>query len=187
MLFVFVVVILRVLTNSLTLSRSLEWLETLERDIVIHDIPINQVKDRLEREYLGSELGSWLQARVEEIKNRAEALERFESEARSKFAEIRTLDSELMFERMGRIEALTISLEKHHQELGALFDPLSKWLRKTYENPFQDPHLREVAKRTANDLARVMERATEASRRTIGDFKAMLKELRPTEERRGKK
>ena len=171
---VFIVIIIRTLLGSLTQQRSLEWLENLERDIVIHNITELEIRDRLEREYLGRELGALLKQRVDEARIRADALQRFTAEAEAKLEEISRLDANLVYERAGRIKDILTSLETKRDELRAQWFPLSKWLAKAIEAPMQDPYLRDLAIRTAKELGRETERGLDASGACVDKIKKVV-------------
>jgi hypothetical protein len=140
------------LLSTLTLPRSLEWLERLERDIVIHDIGAKEIEERIETEYLGREIGAWLQHHLRLVRERAAAVHNFANAATSQLSDIRVLDPELRYEKLGRLEALSTEGRSLSDALYAAWNPLSDWLSRANQNILLEVELKDLLKRTQLEL-----------------------------------
>jgi hypothetical protein len=174
----FIVVILWQLVMTLPMHRSLDGLERLERDIILHNIEVEAIKDRLEREYLGTQLGALLQRRVADLKEQADDLQHFAESAQEKLAEIEHLGADFRHEKEGRVGDLLDSLEPRVRALENHWTGLGPWLKGAYDSPIHDRYLRDLAKKTLAELGAHMARAIGAAKLTLDNIRATREKIK---------
>jgi hypothetical protein len=177
MILVFSLVIIQVLLNSLLLPSSLQWLERLERDIVIHRLAEPEVRTRLEKYLLGQELGAWLQERVSAVKTLVEELSGFSNDSQSTLREIQMLGHGGEVAKIGRLREIATTLGNKTKAFEMEWQPLAEWLMKVAENPALDIYLRDLARAASGSITSDAGKAVGAARILSGRILSIVDEL----------
>ena len=124
--------------SFLSKADQLRALERLERDIVLHDVDIPEIKRRLEEDYLGREFSSWLQEQVAEIETSSRALAELIDQTPKFFEDLNSLDKSLMHECAGRINEFQSKVQKLANVVRSSQEQLKKRLNKLLERAKND-------------------------------------------------
>ena len=120
------------LLKSFNTTRTLDLLNKLERDIVIHGLSEVEIKQRLQDEYYGNEFQSWVLERISLIKMHVADFEGLLNIKNQFVEEVCSLDTNLKFERNGRVEEyknkVVSALEIINQESAKLETCLKNFL-----------------------------------------------------------
>ena len=120
------------LLKSFNTTRTLDLLNKLERDIVIHGLSEVEIKQRLQDEYYGNEFQSWVLERISLIKMHVADFEGLLNIKKQFVEEVCSLDTNLKFERNGRVEEyknkVVSALEIINQESAKLETCLKNFL-----------------------------------------------------------
>ncbi|NOS97921.1 MAG: hypothetical protein HOP25_05560 [Methylotenera sp.] len=100
-------------------SNTLDLLNKLERDIVLHEISEEEIKLRLQDEYYGNEFQSWVVEQISNIRDISTELQsKIENLENFKY-ELNLVNKELRFERQGRVE-------EYRKNIGTQLEKLMK-------------------------------------------------------------
>jgi hypothetical protein len=166
--------VLLALVSTLFLPRSLDSLERLERDIVIHGIDASEIRERLQVEHLGSAIGDWLNAQVIRIRRRISDLELSLTTAEEHMSQATSLDQNLRNERTGRLSELVADITARTGELRSDWDPLSDWLQRVASHPAKDRFLQEVVQETSGTLKDEVEQSLQQATDRLIESRRLL-------------
>lgn len=151
------------LLSSYRSTNALPFLEKLERDIIMHNLTDAQIRSRLETEYLGEELGTWIGTQAALIREAVNDLVVFCSTIDEKISDMSKLEANLVFEKTGRARSITYKLKRYMDSLDEVWDPFQRWLvfsgHTTRGDPYVDDQIKaallevEMLEAQANDLA----------------------------------
>jgi hypothetical protein len=168
---------IEVILSSVHAQGRLSLLSTLERDILMHDLPVEEIRTRLENDLIGSELGDWAKRRVEKIRAAHNEITGFCEEVGVTLQQVEALDVSLKFERKGRLNQCVTRLDSLIDELNSCWEPLNSWLSSCKTQPFRDPYITRVVQGTLDDLSPLMQSAVQAARSSLATLKARIKEI----------
>lgn len=163
--------------SGLHKESGLELLSTLERDILMHDLPVEEIRARLESDLIGSELGDWAKRRVEKVRSVHNEIAKFREEVDETLEQVLALDKSLKYERQGRLMQCSTRLEGLIDELNSCREPLNKWLTGCKNQPFRDPYINKVIKETLVDFSALMQSAVDAAQGSLAKLRSCLKEI----------
>lgn len=149
--FSIIIIATRFIVTLQSLPVSLDYLVKLERDIVLHDLSVEEIKNRLTQDYLGAELGGWLKQRVTKINVAFDELSLLMSTIDERLKEIDTLNPDLKYEIRGRVEVLINELGDRNAQLGKLIAPFNKWAESVISGP-TDPYVRSLLSQALRDV-----------------------------------
>ncbi len=135
-----------------TNKKSLELINSLERDIIFHNIDFDQAKEVLNAHYLGTYLGDFLQETLDNLKNEHKELCQKLEKTSSLVAEIKQLEPEFKFEKEGRIKSYISDIEKRFENYRSQIKPLLNWLNSKIKQHSRDDHLKEIIEPIIEDL-----------------------------------
>jgi len=98
-------------------ANTLDLLNKLERDIVLHNISEEEIKLKLQEEYYGNEFQGWVAEQIAEIKEKSVELNDQLNMMGSFKRDLTLISKELKFERTGRIENYKKNIESLLGEL----------------------------------------------------------------------
>ncbi len=167
---------LTMLMKSYRASNALAFFEKLERDIVMHGLSEAEIRDRLEQEYLGSELGAWIGKQVGLIKEYAADLNAYCASVNERIDEVRKVDATHTFERMGRLRSIINGLETRLDTLTGAWTPMQRWLTYSNLTARNDSYAETHIKAALNELVDLRARAAEAARESLRKVKVCAQE-----------
>ncbi|MBF4986651.1 hypothetical protein [Methylophilus sp. 14] len=125
-------------------SNTLQLLNKLERDIVLHNLGEKEIKKRLQEEYFGNEFHTWLTDQFNEINELVSVLEAKLSSFNTFESELDLIDKGLKFERVGRIGNYQDDLNENLKSLNKLNTELTNSLRNCLLSVRRDNYLKSV-------------------------------------------
>ena len=163
--------LLRRQSAQITLSN----LERLERDIIIHRIEENEIKQRLEEEFLEHELGEWLKLKLSEVRQKADSLLQQSQEADQFCEDYNELEQGLRYEKFGRMQEYMDKLKTKLNEYIEKFNRLWKWLDFAMQIPNikTDSYLIEILSNTTKDLNDIRKEVCDKVKSAIGKIEAL--------------
>lgn len=117
------------LIRASTEHRFARSLDRIERDLVLHEIDVQDARQRLEDELLGCHFGGWLSNRLLEVRNAVDDLTRFADQSEKAIDEIIAIDPSYRLERDGRIQQFRAFVSSKHKAYLDRARPLLNWLR----------------------------------------------------------
>lgn len=109
-------------------SEYLEKIGALERDIIFHELSDNEIKDRIQNEFIGQEFGEWLKTKINEVTKSATALNELSKTIVTDLEQIEALPRDFKYEQDGRLDKLLSDLETTFQNYQNIVQPLLNWL-----------------------------------------------------------
>lgn len=92
--------------DNISSSNKYKWLENLETEIYLEDLSENEIKERLDREYLGVKILKWISLQNGKINTiTSEFLDLIKEETEN-LESITTIDKSFQHERIGRLEEI---------------------------------------------------------------------------------
>lgn len=158
---------LTLLMKSYRATNSLALFEKLERDIIMHNLSDAQIRDRLEAEYLGQELGAWIGTQVALIRNHATDLDSFCVTIDERIKEIKNIEIAHQYERVGRIRSITDGLRKRVNTLAEAWKPFQRWLTYTNLMARTDSYAENHIKSALTELSELRNKATKEAERSL--------------------
>lgn len=168
---------IEVILSGVHVQGRLSLLATLERDILMHDLSVEEIKARLENDLIGSELGDWAKRQVERVRAKHNELTGFCEEVVQILQQVSELDVSLTFERRGRLEQCVDRMEQLTNELNESWEPVNLWLNSFKNQPFLDPYIKQVVQGALDDLTPLMRSAASAAKHSLGLLRSQAKEL----------
>ncbi len=123
-IFVFFILILSFF-NALSSNNKFDWLKNLEMEIYLDDLSESDIKERLEREYIGYNVLKWISKRRALLNTVSNECLNLLKEEKSKVEEIRKIDDKFLYEKTGRIEGICNNIMKKGEEYFSLFKETS--------------------------------------------------------------
>jgi hypothetical protein len=117
------------LWNLRTAEVRVDAFDALERDILFHDVCVDDAKKRIADEYLGHEMGDWLRARLYSLKLTAENLISMAKDADKAMIDIESINVTYTAERKSRLNNYLKKIETTFDEYDKECDKLLKWLK----------------------------------------------------------
>lgn len=135
----------------------------LERDIILQDLSVDEIRTRFVEQLIGQDASQWLDGLLAELKASNESLEKFHGTARRQLQEIQGINPTYSAERLSRATKLVDELQKqtakHKLQFGQFRFRLELFF-DTYLGPKERQALslwkREFSK-TADDCLRIIE------------------------------
>ncbi|UCV17639.1 hypothetical protein [Ferribacterium limneticum] len=169
--------IAEVVLSGIRRQERLSVLATLERDILMHDLSAEEIKIRLEDDFIGCELGDWAKRQVELVRAAHTSISTYCKDAQDVLLQVSQLDPSLRFERIGRIKQCVKLLDSKIDELNGCWEPLNAWLIGCKSQPFLDPYIAQIVEGTLADLSPLMQTAVRMARNSLELLKKRLEEL----------
>lgn len=116
-------------------SNRTRGIELLERDIVFHDLSTEQIRNRIQQEFIGHEIGEWLTIKLDEVRKLAAEVEKLADGVADLELELKKLPPNLLFERHGRIAEYSNKLNAASQKYNDKITPLMNWLNAVRAAP----------------------------------------------------
>lgn len=146
------------LSNQRAQSSRIEQILSLERDVVFHDLSDEDIKFRIQEEFIGHEFGDWLNNKVSEIRVESSKLIESAEAAISESAEIIALPESLIYERSGRVSKLLDNLESGFNCYKSKVGPLLDWMRPIADSSgTYDKHIVETIFKIFGELKKINE------------------------------
>ena len=142
---------------SIAQEEALTALLRIERDAVIHDLPAEEIRKRIESDYLGQALGGWLNEQLTELRQLRASLTTACNRYPELDATLRKVDPSLIYERKGRLLAYIHELKELVANLFRKWTPLAAWMRAMLDRPTIDGYVRGLLKDAYGDETRHLE------------------------------
>ncbi|MCB4358790.1 hypothetical protein [Quatrionicoccus australiensis] len=168
---------LEVILSGIHRQERLSVLEILERDILMHDLSSEEIKNRLEDDLIGCELGDWAKRQVEQVRSANTLVIENCKDVKNIIKQIMELDPSLKFERAGRISNCINKIDETITKLNTNWLPLHNWLASCKNQPFKDPYIAKVVDSTLNDLSPLINSSVNMARESINLLKQRLAEI----------
>lgn len=168
---------IEVILSGIRRQERLSVLATLERDILMHDLSPEEIKARLEDEFIGCELGDWAKRRVEQVRAAHTSISAYCKEAQEVLQQVSALDPSLKYERIGRIKHCVNQLGSKIDELNEHWEPLNAWLTGCKTQASLDPYIIKVVEGTLADLSPLMQTSVKMARSSLDLLKKRLTDL----------
>lgn len=160
--------------KNFTYTNTLDLLDKLERDIVLHNISEEEIKLRLQEEYYGNEFQGWVVEQIVEIKKRSVELNAELDVLESFKGDLNLISKELKFERIGRIESYKKNIESLLGELTTKCNELSKCLGGFAAQVKSDKYLTSVINENSADIKKILSSAEVRATQTIKELEQLL-------------
>lgn len=146
------------LSHQRAQSSRIDQILSLERDVVFHDLSDEEIKFRIQEEFIGHEFGDWLNSKVTEIRVETSKLIESAEAAISESAEIIALPETLIYERSGRVSKLLDNLEAGFNSYKSKVEPLLDWMRPIASSSgTYDKHIVETIFKIFGELKKINE------------------------------
>ena len=97
--------------DNISSSNKYKWLENLETEIYLEDLSENEIKEKLDREYLGVKILKWISLQDGKINTiTSEFLDLIKEETEN-LESITTIDKSFQHERIGRLEEIDVRVK----------------------------------------------------------------------------
>jgi len=97
--------------DNISSSNKYKWLENLETEIYLEDLSENEIKEKLDREYLGVKILKWISLQDGKINTiTSEFLDLIKEETKN-LESITTIDKSFQHERIGRLEEIDVRVK----------------------------------------------------------------------------
>lgn len=158
-------------------------LDNLERDIILHNLEGEEIKRRLEYSFFGQEIGSWLEDKLNNVKDKSENLLRKSRSVDDFIAEIKAIDPSMTLEIKGRIDRYNDQIEADLDQYAKDSSALAIWLRNAIDmnQKFMEEHLIKMMEKTIEDLYGISEEVRIAVKKTTGKMRASIESIFPHE------
>lgn len=93
-------------------TTNLKILDSIERDILFHELDFDEAKKRLDQGYLGIYLGDWLQQNIEDLEKHYIAFEEKLEDSKTLINELLKLEPSMRYEKEGRVKEYLDELER---------------------------------------------------------------------------
>lgn len=144
--------------NNFNNSNTLQLLNKLERDIVLHGLPEDEIKRRLQEEYFGSEFHSWVAERFKELNQHELSLREKLASFDAFEAEINSIDVALVYERRGRLESFKGDLKERFDLVNTCREKLMQCLKNCLRFTASDEYLKSFINEKIDDCDKLVER-----------------------------
>ncbi len=136
-----IAMVLQLFLSFLAESDKLETLDNLERDIVLHGIPVTEIKLRLQDEHLGHEFSSWLSAQMATLEDDTKELNIVLNKESEFFQRLSKIDRIHKHDRMDLITEYETELNLCCEKIENLREKLNKCFVKLLESVKHDSYL----------------------------------------------
>lgn len=158
---------LAMLMKSYRAANSLALFEKLERDIIMHNLTDSQIRDRLEAEYLGQELGGWIGSQIKLIRSHAMELDSFCAAVAERVKEIRSIEVAHKYERAGRLKSINEGIGNRVNILAEAWKPFQRWLTYTDWMARTDSYAESHVKSALTELSELRNKAINEAERSL--------------------
>ena len=174
-----VTLILLILLTSTRSDRTSERLEALERDIVLHNLEQDKIRERIQDELLGYEAGEWLRNKVSQVRQKAEQIRDVTGKAVELKQTILEINPEFTHEQLGRVADYTSRLKKLTIEYNDDFDRLGKWINFNIQmvRIYKDSSLTNLFNDVYRSLSEVHEGISRDVNIAVHEVEAAIKEV----------
>jgi hypothetical protein len=163
------------LFRSQSESDRIAKINELERDIVFHDIPVDEIRNRLQEDFLGHELGEWLRNRVNQVRLEAVSLNQMSEKTKELRAALEALPQDLQYERSGRLDDYMTKLDSQFNTYNKKIRLLLDWLNIVISRSgTYKPNTIAILKEIFDDLKTINELTTTKSRTAIAELKEII-------------
>lgn len=161
----FLIYIISAILMKLGGSSILTGLEKLERDILLYDLSEDEIKERLEEEYLGIEFGKWLSDKIDHLEILATLLNEHSEKLVDLKSEIQNIDPQYNYEIESRINNYMDKYFELSEQYSVEASALVGWIEKIAPNVKLQGD--ETVKKIISDHARrIKEKHVEVSEMT---------------------
>lgn len=174
--------IARGMIDTIGNEHSLSILLKLERDIVIHGLPPEKIKSRLEEEIIGTEIAEWARDRINEAKSKQNELDEYLNKVTEKIDAIKELDNSLVFEKLGRLSECTNELKSKSHALDTIMTKLLNW-SSDYNKISKDPYILDVVDSIISELRDLFNKTKEKSEKTMCSIELLADEISAKQKR----
>jgi|GEM_PF-3949580 len=115
-----ILILILFLFNVINSSNRFDWLENLEREIYIDDLSEIEIKEKLEREYIGYDIFKWLSKREEILNKKVNEILTLLEDGKQKLDEIEKIDPKYQFEIVGKTDEIFTKLKRKSDEYRSL-------------------------------------------------------------------
>ena len=159
--------------RNFTYTNTLDLLNKLERDIVLHNISEEEIKLKLQEEYYGNEFQGWFAEQIVEIREGAEKLNA-ELDLLDDFKrDLNLISKELKFERTGRIESYKTKIQLLLDDLTKKCNELSKCLDSYVTQVKSDKYLTNVINENSSNIKTILSSVEIRAKRTIKELEQL--------------
>lgn len=145
-------------------KRDIEALARIERDIVLHDLSKEEIRNRLETDLLGQSFGGWISEKIAFVKERAVKLRELSIEHEAVLAAIDQIDPKFSYERSERLRVHLETLKNARNEYTKAAMPLIRWLNsaRSARLVLDDRVILTVLEEATKELQQVLEECTKS-------------------------
>ncbi|SFU01772.1 hypothetical protein SAMN04487956_1572 [Halomonas saccharevitans] len=154
----------------------LNRLACLERDIVIHEIPKEEILERLQDEHLGRYLGDWIEQLLKESREKGNEITSHSDKVDEFLAEVSAIDKSYERERKGRVEEYVDELERKNDSYHQSIHPLLEWLKQASVQSalHNDSFMRSIIKSSADELKESSNEVSEKQKMAVKKLREWL-------------
>lgn len=173
---VLIVLAIKYLSSSTFQNGRIEKISSLERDIIFHELSTDEIKKRIQEEFIGHEFGEWLKNKVNEVRKEAAALHELSEKSIELRAGIEALSKELEYEKNGRLNKFMDELESRYKSYNKKFSPLVNWISIVIANNGNyEQGLISTIKEVFEDIKVVHDLTVKKTKTTMAEIRAVLK------------
>lgn len=166
-------IVITILARLQTYKESLYDLHNLERDIILHNIDNLEIVNRLERNFLGHQIGEWLDSLVRNVNEKSNKITEFVDGIDDFIEEINKIDPEYKAERQTRLNSYIKDLKSRVQDFEKEITPLADWFEQAHKREHKlDPVV-------VNILEQYRKMLAENSKKNTKLFRDSLDKLEP--------
>lgn len=150
---VFGIVGLLMILSSIPDNEALNRLSRIERDAIIHGLTADEIRVRIESDYLGHHFGRWLDEKIVEVRQTNAKWLAACRRHKEVEAELSSIDPAMIYERKGRMDAYIDEISSLSGELIKIWNPMSNWMLEAANRPGLDPHIRKLLSDAHEELS----------------------------------
>jgi hypothetical protein len=157
----------------------MEAFDALERDIIFHNLDMEQAKLRIAEEYLGHEMGEWLSAKVESLKGTAADLITKSEQTAATISEVEGIDPTYATERKSRLTACLTGIESTVTSYDKEVTSLLKWLELAhgYNRYLNNPYYKRALQTAMSSISDTHDVVFKSAKESIRQLREATQKL----------